>query len=230
MENKFDLTLKENIFLAKKLLVQSIYNSAKVESINITFPQTQTIMDGMSVEGLSISDFEKVINLRDAWKFCLDNIDKPLTLDYICKINYYAARNESLDWGVLRYGEIVISGTDFIPKKPQRENVELELEKIMTGNESETEKAINLFMWGCRSQLFWDGNKRTSTIIANKYLISNGRGILTIPEGNLLEFNKNLSYYYSTNEKEPLKTFLYEKCIKGMTVEKLKVEDKNLER
>ena len=32
-----------------------------------------------------------------------------------------------------------------------------------------------------RSQLFWDGNKRTSNIVANSILIKNGKGIISIP-------------------------------------------------
>ena len=35
---EYNLTINENIFLAKKILVNSIYNSAKLEGINITFP------------------------------------------------------------------------------------------------------------------------------------------------------------------------------------------------
>ena len=41
-------------------------------------------------------------------------------------------------------------------------------------------------LYGMRSQLFWDGNKRTSMIIANKIMIENGKGIITIKEDNLL--------------------------------------------
>lgn len=32
--------------------------------------------------------------------------DKPLTLEYICKVNEYVSRNESLEWGVLRKGTV----------------------------------------------------------------------------------------------------------------------------
>ena len=51
-----------------------------------------------------------------------------------------------------------------------------EIKKI----KSTTEKALNYYLWAIRSQLFWDGNKRTSNIVANAILISNGKGILNI--------------------------------------------------
>ena len=31
---------------------------------------------------------------------------------------------------------------------------------------STTEKALNYYLWAIRSQLFWDGNKRTSNTVA----------------------------------------------------------------
>lgn len=41
-----------------------------------------------------------------------------------------------------------------------------------------------------RSQIFWDGNKRTSMLVANKILIQNGCGIISIKEENIFEFNR----------------------------------------
>ena len=40
--------------------------------------------------------------------------------------------------------------------------------------ENATDRAIEYMLYGMRRQLFWDGNKRTSTICANKIMIGNG--------------------------------------------------------
>lgn len=80
--NKYNLTQEENLFLAKKMLVENIYNQARMENINITFPDTKTIIDGMSVSGLKIDDIQKVLNLRNAWKFVLDDISVRFNLSY----------------------------------------------------------------------------------------------------------------------------------------------------
>ena len=79
-----------------------------MEGCNVTFPQTQTILDGMSVAGLKMNDVEVILNLRDAWGYVLKTIEEPLTLEYMNRINEFVSRNESLDWGVLRYGELGI--------------------------------------------------------------------------------------------------------------------------
>jgi len=46
--------------------------------IKSTFPQTQTIIDGAVVGGISVDDIQTVLNLRDGWKFIINSIDAPL--------------------------------------------------------------------------------------------------------------------------------------------------------
>ena len=41
MENKYNLTLEQNIFLAKRNIIDNIYANARMEGLNITFPQTK---------------------------------------------------------------------------------------------------------------------------------------------------------------------------------------------
>lgn len=212
------LTRKENLFLAKKLLVEVVYNSAYIEGCNVTFPQTQTILDGAVINNVSVDDIQTVLNLRDAWKYLLANIDTPLDLSYICKINEFVSRNESLEWGVLRYGEISVSGTSFIPPVPQADDVSLALDNINKIQDTK-ERAKEYFCYAVKNQLFWDGNKRTSTIIANKILIEGGQGILTIDKNIAEEFNITLTEYYEFDIKQPLKDCLA-KAIKTLNLRK----------
>ena len=215
MIDKYNLTLEQNIFLAKKLIVENIYNSAKLEGCNVTFPDTQTILDGISVPNLKISDIECVLNLRDAWKFLLNNIERSFEIEFVCEINSYVARNEALEWGVLRNGRVGISGTDYVPPIPVKEGVVREIEKI-NNIENASERAIKYFLWGMRSQLFWDGNKRTSTLCANKILIKEGKGILSVKEQDLREFNQRLTEFYNANDYSLIERFVYDRCIRGI--------------
>ena len=36
---------KTTVFLAKKLFTELVFNTAYIEGVNVTFPQTQTILD-----------------------------------------------------------------------------------------------------------------------------------------------------------------------------------------
>lgn len=71
-------------------------------------------------------------------------------------------------------------------------------------------------LYGMRNQLFWDGNKRTSMIIANKIMIMNGKGIILVKDDDLLEFNKLLTEYYTTGFDTKIIEFLYNKCVYGL--------------
>ena len=51
-----------------------------------------------------------------------------------------------------------------------------------------------------KSQIFNDGNKRAAVIFANHYLISQGAGMLIIPEKEVPEFKRLLvAYRTATN-------------------------------
>lgn len=210
--DKCSLSFKENVFYAKKLIIQSIYNSAKLEGCNVTFPETETILNGVNVPGVSIDDIECILNLRNAWRYLLRTIEEPLTLDYICKIHGEVARNEALMWGELRTGKVGISGTSYVPPIPDKTEVENQLKEILS-LPTTTSQAIYYFLWATRSQLFWDGNKRTSTLIANKILIPAGKGIFTVKEQDLLEFNKRLSAYYYEGDFTQVEDFLFASCV-----------------
>ena len=208
------LTREQNIFLAKKTFVELVYNTAYIEGCNVTFPQTQTIIDGAVVNGVTVNDIQTVLNLRDAWKYCIESVDDLLDLAYICKINEFVSRNESLQWGTLRTGRGGVG--DFIPSIPVKEEVIKELDKIVT-IEDPIERAIAYFAYACKQQLFWDGNKRTSTIVASKILIASGNGILTIGKDNAEEFNTALNNWYLNDALEPLENCL-KKCIKTLEI------------
>lgn len=87
---------------------------------------------------------------------------------------------------------------------------------ILGADTTATEKALNAFAWGARGQLFWDGNKRTSLLVANKILLATGAGMLTISEQNMEQFNTLLVDYYNTGNVDALKAFLYEYAIQGL--------------
>ncbi len=219
MKDKFNLTKEQNLFLAKKVLVSNIYNSARLEGINTTYPDTKTILEGINIPSLKLDEINCILNLRDAWNYALSNIDNEINLEFICKINSFVSRNESLEWGVLRNGKVGINGVDYIPPIPDEKEVTENIQTILK-EENTTMKGLNLMLYLMRSQIFWDGNKRTSMIIANKLLIQNGKGIITIKEEHINEFNKLLTEYYNTKNKDKIIPFLYNNCIFGLEINK----------
>lgn len=214
--DKFHMTTEQSLFLAKKRWDENVYCGMRMESRNITFSQTKTILQGVNVPNVQLDDIQAVLNMRDAWRFMLASMSEPVTFEYWCKLNEYIARNEALEWGKLRTGSVGISGTDYMPPVPQADQTMAELETILTADATATAKALEAFVWGARGQFFWDGNKRTSMTLANKILISAGAGFLTITDRHMEQFNTLLVEYYNTGDSEALKDFLYENTIQGI--------------
>lgn len=216
--DKYHLTPEQSIFLAKKLLDSIIYCGMRMENRAVTFPQTKTILNGVNVPGVQLDDIQAILNMRDAWRYLFSTIDEPVTLEYMCKLNEFIARNEALVWGKLRTGSVGISGTDYIPPVPRYEDAQATLDEIMGKDSTPTQKALEAFVWGARGQLFWDGNKRTSLTLANKIMVSAGVGVLTISDKHMERFNVLLLDYYNTGEADALKDFMYENAIQGMSL------------
>lgn len=214
--DKYQLSTEQSLFLAKKKWDENVYCGMRMENRAVTFPQTKTILQGVNVPSVQLSDIQAILNMRDAWRFLLDSIDEPLTLEYLCKLNGFIARNEALEWGKLCSGSVGISGTDYEPTVPCSKSVEAELNEILNADTTATEKALQAFVWGTRGQFFWDGNKRTSMTLANKILIEAGAGLLTITDKHMEQFNELLLNYYNTGESESLKQFLYDNAITGI--------------
>ena len=218
-EDKFHLSPEQSLFLAKKKWDENVYCGMKMENRAVTFPQTQTILNGVNVPNVQLDDIQAILNMRDAWKFLLSTVDDEVTFEYWCKLNEYIARNEALEWGKLRTGSVGISGTDYEPPVPDQEKTIKELANILSASDtSATDKALEAFTWGARGQFFWDGNKRTSLMLANKILVSSGSGLMTITDKYMEQFNALLLSYYNTGVSKELKQFLYENAIQGMTV------------
>ena len=218
-KDKFKMTPEQSLFLAKKKWDENVYCGMKMENRAVTFPQTKTILNGVNVPSVQLDDIQAILNMRDVWKFLLATINEPVTFEYLCKINEYIARNEALEWGKLRTGSVGISGTDYLPPVPCEDDVRKKLEKIMNSDSTATDKALEIFAWGTRGQLFWDGNKRTSMTLANKILIMSGAGILTITDSHMERFNTLLLEYYNTGNAEELKQFLYDNAIQGLSMQ-----------
>ena len=47
-------------------------------------------------------------------------------------------------------------------------------------------------------------------------MIENGNGIIKVPDNKLEEFTTLLSEFYSTNNKEKIKQFIFDNCIDGL--------------
>ena len=212
---KYTMTVEQNIFVAKRNLIDYIWKSARLEGINVTFPQTYAIIEKSRVSGVDVDDILKITNLKHAWQYLFNTIHQPLNLDFLCKLHSEVARDEALEWGKLRTGKVYISGTSYIPPIPTEIDTNKALKRLLS-IENPLERSIETMLWCMKSQLFWDGNKRNSALAANKIMIENGCGIISVPNEYLEQFNDILCDYYTNDTLEQAKEFVYDYCIDGI--------------
>lgn len=202
--------LANNIAFARANLKANIYDQAVLEGVATTFPQTEEIIDNGKVYGVSASDVQKILNLKHAWEFILDEDVVLSRSDYYMLSHIARLVNEGffLDGGRIRGVPVAIGGSTYIPPIPNEIDVKEKIRNIVEGQEDSEHAegsvgrkepidiAIELCVYCMKSQIFLDGNKRASVIFANHYLISHDKGLLVIPEHKVPEFKKLLVEYY----------------------------------
>ena len=205
-----------NLDFARANMKANIYDQAVLEGVATTFPQTEDIIDGGIVNGVTATDVQKILNLKHAWEFILDrdvlrSKSDLYVLSYIARLvneGFYA------EGGRLRGVPVNIGGTSYTPPLPIEVTVKETLEKITSSGESHIDIAIHLCLYCMRAQLFNDGNKRASVIFANHFLIGHGGGLLVIPEQKVSTFKQLLVAYYESNDDKEIVEFMKQECIK----------------
>lgn len=217
IKDRYNMTQEENIFSAKRILVDSVYKQANLEGIAVTYAQTNSILNNVNVSELSPKDINKICCLRDCWKYVLENLDAPIDLGYIEKIHEIVARFD-VDFrylGVPRTSEVLISGTKWRPEIPNFENVHNGLMEHLK-NPNITDRALRTGLWLMRVQPFQDGNKRVGSFIINRILIENGKGLFNVPVERDGEFKEKLVEYYETDDPFGIIEYCSLECIEGV--------------
>ena len=210
------MTKEDNIFFAKRKLIDNLYKSANLEGIAVTFADTVAFVNNVNTGKISVDDMLKLKGLKDAWEYVLNTIDEELTIDYIKKIHFEVCKGQNIEpLGEFRDRGVGITGTSYRPKLPSECNYDKELNNIIKVEDS-LDRSITLFLWIQRSQMFLDGNKRVANLVANKEMIKNGLGILAVPVEKIGEYFTILIEFYETNDYTNIKKWIYDNCIDGV--------------
>lgn len=221
MKNKCSLTREQNVFVAKRNIVDYIWKSANLEGIDVKYSVVQSIYDGGIVNGLTVDNIIAINNLKYAWQFILENDGIDYDFKVLCQIHKLTCDKLVLDnnLGKLRTTPVNIGGTSWKPQFPIESQIKEELNELLNQDtKTKTEIAIKVMLWIMRRQMFIDGNKRVAMLFANKIMIDNGCGIITITQENQPIFFEKLIKYYETNDNKDLKEWLYKTSIDGINL------------
>ena len=203
-----------NLDLARANLKTSIYDQAVLEGVSTTFPQTEDIIENGTVNGMTASDVQKILNLKHAWEFILDEDVIQVESDYYLLSHIAKLVNEGFysDGGRIRGVPVSIGRSTYIPPIPIESVVKENIKNIYDSDKKDIDKAIELCLYCMKTQVFIDGNKRASVIFANHFLISKGLGLLIVPEKHVSEFKKLLINYYEGDKISNIRKFLKDNC------------------
>ncbi len=207
-----------NLDFARANMKANIYDQAVLEGVATSFPQTEDIIDNGKVTGMTATDVQKILNLKHAWEFILDKdvLSYPTNYDILSHIAKLVNEGFFSDGGRIRGIPVTIGGSSYIPPLPIEVTVKEDIRAIVQGEgeskDAPIDIAIRLCLYCMKTQIFTDGNKRASVILANHYLISQGQGLLVIPESHVPDFKRLLVAYYEDRDKGEILTFMKDKC------------------
>lgn len=218
VESELSERVMRNIDFARANMKSNIYDQAVLEGVATSFPQTEEIIEGGIVNGMTATDIQKILNLKHAWEFILDKDVIQSKSDYYLLCHIAKLVNEGFfhNGGRIRGVPVTIGGCSYIPPLPIELDVKNSISEIVCNdNTDDVNIAIKLCLYCMKTQIFMDGNKRASVIFANHFLISHGQGFLVIPEKDVPDFKRLLVKYYEDDKIETISNFMREKCWKN---------------
>jgi hypothetical protein len=192
-------SVERAVFRLHKALPEFVWDASMLEGNPFTFPEVQTLLDGITVGGHKISDERQVLNLADS------------------------ARDEAFDAGHFR-GEgaeqqltpgvgLGEHGRHMPPEtQPGGENLRQlharGLAAITGGLPTAYGQGLVYFLFGALRQFYFDGNKRTARFMMNGHLMSHGIDAISVPARRAHEFNTLMVEFYRFRDATRMIAFL----------------------
>ena len=206
----------ENIAFARANMKVNIYNQAILEGVATSFHQIEEIIDNGIVSDMTARDVQKILNLKHAWEFILDEDVVASASDYFLLSHIARLGNEGFfaEGGRIRGLPVTIGGSSYVPPIPLKWEVKEQIREIVEQKDEPINIAIKLCLYTMKTQVFLDGNKSAAVIFANHYLIAHGGCFLVIPEKEVSAFKRHLVSYYEGEDEWIITSFLKERCWK----------------
>ncbi|MTI12904.1 cell filamentation protein Fic [Sansalvadorimonas verongulae] len=191
----------------------------------MTLPEVQTLLDGITVGGHKISDQNMALSQADAWKHLFALVSDgnfSFSKDVALEIHKIAGKEEALEGGAFRTGNVTISGSEYEPPSPEDlDQVWGEIEVEVSRCSDIYDRAMTAFLRMARAQLFWDVNKRMGRFMMNGILLAAGFPIINVPAKKQKDFNQLMLEFYSSGDMAPMNKFLRD-CVNPKIIENFK--------
>lgn len=198
------------LLILGKMLPEYIFDVSKYEGNTATLPDVMTIVDGITVDGLTLKESHMIEDLSLGWDYVIECIEeqRQCTIKQLHARLSYKIIGES---GVFRTANIKMLGADdYVCPIPCK------LEDIYKSIMPSGINAETLLEFYCKlvyNQLFEDCNKRTARIFVNYYFITIGIGIFNISQRDSRAYNNLLIPMMNTGNFQPMIEWLLRNAV-----------------
>jgi Fic family protein len=218
-------SVERAVWRFQRSLPEYVWDAAVLEGNPFTYPEVQTLLDGITVGGRKISDEQQVLNLAEAANELLRLVkigEFRLTKEISDRLQYLIARDEALESGHFRgegkeqltpgvglgaHGRYMPPATE-----PGGENLRKiyarGMQFILNELEDVFEQALIYFLFASLQQFYFDGNKRTARYMMNGHLMSHGFDAISVSASRRQEFNANMVEFFITKDGTGMVRFL----------------------
>lgn len=217
--NQFHLTSTANRTLAQSQLACLVQNNAYFEDVHATIADVNAVLAGRQSQ-LSPTDTAVITQILKGWQLIIAHTGS-LDLRFERKLNSVVALHDALVPGEIRTGSVSVAlpnQTTYFPAAVDETSAAAHLSKLLSRPQSITERALRLLYHNMRTQLFWDGNKRTAILAANYLMLSHGAGLINVPLNQWSTWMTLIGDYYQTNQVAPLLAWSAQHAIYGAPI------------
>ena len=195
-EQDLNDNIKDNIDRVRENIDVLLYDLVKLEDLNITHENIINSLTGDPLNNVKLEDVVKYNKIKTAYENILKDeyIKLPYSVELLCAINKML--NEDL-----------IYLNDY-----NLNDVENEIGNIVEKDISAINKAIEIFLYLSRKNIFKKNNILTALLFSNVYLLSKGNGVLTIPEDLTDKFKVMLNSFSNGKDTRIIKKFVIARC------------------
>jgi len=204
-------TLKREL---ERFTIELSWKSSQIEGNTYSLLETEELIKNKKeAKGHEKSEATMILNHKSAFDTILRKKDifKNISMSDIRSLHSVLTKNLRIKQGIREFG-VGITGTKYLPLDNKWQITEA-LEKLIkqvAKIDTVPEKALILLAMISYLQPFTDGNKRTSRMISNAILLSNGYYPLSYRSVDEVEYKKALILFYEQNNIFHLKKIFIE--------------------
>ncbi len=196
----------------ERFVIELAWKSSKIEGNTYTLLETETLIkQSLEAEGHSREEAEMILNHKRAFEQIIQNREEfaQLNMSNILQLHKIMVSGLNVKTGIRNF-KVGISGSVYVPVENQgqlRENLE-KLIIYVNSLDFVLEKALVTTAIIAYLQVFADGNKRTSRMLANAVLMGHDWYPMSYRNVDVGEYKKSLVIFYETNNILPFKRLI----------------------